>query len=239
MSDTYTVRRILSSRCARFVRLLTRFLLTAFVAFFNHVNQIHVNTLGLCKDQRTDIAQKSWKHDEKNNKGNRHRGYLAIILLGNWWCDTRMGRWNELLGQGIKFRKELFQFPYTVIAVGIQCTYFIIRPALAHDILAIRLGHLRLPCLLLIPRTIIMQLIYSTLLHFYGEKRRIVSCHRKQVHRQPHFSHSHACWCPSLLLPAPFHRTHVSIFAFIACPNDTFIVLCFCFWILFLRCLTM
>jgi hypothetical protein len=60
--------------------------------------------------------------------------------------------WNELLGQGIKLRKKLFQFSHTVIAhiaPGIQGCSFVICPALPQNALAIRFRHLRLPWLLL------------------------------------------------------------------------------------------
>jgi hypothetical protein len=60
--------------------------------------------------------------------------------------------WNELLGQGIKLRKKLFQFPHTVIAhiaPGIQGCSFVICPALLQNAPSIRFHHLCLPWLLL------------------------------------------------------------------------------------------
>jgi hypothetical protein len=60
--------------------------------------------------------------------------------------------WNEFLGQGIKLRKKLFQFPHTIIthiALGIQGCSFIIYPVLSQNAPAIRFRHLSLPWLLL------------------------------------------------------------------------------------------
>jgi hypothetical protein len=52
--------------------------------------------------------------------------------------------WNELLGQGIKLRKKLFQFPHIVIAhiaLGIQGCSFVICPTLPQNAPTIAQGY--------------------------------------------------------------------------------------------------
>ncbi len=142
--------------------------------------------------------------------------YPARVLLGNWCCQSsrrciRVRWWNELLGQGIKLRKKLFQFPHTVIAhiaPGIQGCSFLICPALPQNAPAIRFRHLRLPwlllrilSLLLIAGRSVVQLIWSVLLYFHGKKW-IVSRHGEHVQSQAHFCHSHSA-DSSLPFPSP------------------------------------